>query len=126
MSLAVACAAHAYDYPYLILKTSDGTTHPLAVESLTLTFVDGQLEANNTETGITIPLSELSQMYFHSDPAGITEPTAASLPSGGIEVFSTAGVLIGTFNSSEEGIKALNSGIYVIKHDGGTQKIIVQ
>lgn len=125
MALAVSAAASAYDYPYLTFLTADGTVQSLAVEQLTLTVVDGRIVAQNAETSATFALAELSRMYFTTEPTGIAE--IAATPSGsGIEVFSAAGTLVGRFPSAAQVQDALPRGIYVIKTNGLTEKIVIR
>ena len=68
MTLVALCGllqgAWSYDYPYLTFQTVDGTTTSLSVESLNITFENGQLVAINTDGDEMFALSDLSKMYF--------------------------------------------------------------
>jgi hypothetical protein len=63
--------AHAYEYPYLVLQTTDGTVTAVGVESLTLTVSDGTLTVTNSEGTTAFTLTDLSKMYFSTTSTGI-------------------------------------------------------
>lgn len=74
MSLTVlsVCAAD-YDYPYLTIEKSDGTTYTLPLTSLSFTVSDGGLRISSTEISETLSSADLSKMYF-AKPANVTIP----------------------------------------------------
>lgn len=56
--------AWSYDYPYLTFQSADGTTKSLSVESLFITFENGQLLATNVDGDEVLTLTDLTKMYF--------------------------------------------------------------
>lgn len=116
-------AVHAYDYPYLTVQDSDGRTHALAVETLTLTIVDGQLVAQNAEETYRLDLKALSKMYFTADATGIDEITA---DDGSVSVYTTGGVLVGRFASAAAAHSRLKRGVYVMKTNGTATKTVIR
>lgn len=63
--------AWCYDYPYLTFETSDGMTKSLSVESLYITFENGQLLATNADGDEVLVLSDLAKMYFSVDATAL-------------------------------------------------------
>ena len=57
-------SAWCYDFPYLTFETADGTTKSLSVESLFITFENGQLLATNVDGNKILSLTDLTKMYF--------------------------------------------------------------
>ncbi len=125
MTCATLSVAHAYDYPLLSFRMTDGSTKSVDVESLTLTVVDGTLVVKNNNTDITLQLSDLDLMYFVSTSTGIAEVEANSL-SGEVEIISISGMQLGRYSSIEQAKAALQKGIYIIKTSEGTRKISIR
>ena len=131
IALTMGClAAQAYEYPYLTVRKADGTAVSLAVESLVITFSDGQLVAANSDGTTTLPVVELSKMLFESSPTDIiTAIDASTLNTGsdtGVEVYSTGGMFLGRFNSTEQACNQMLPGIYMMRQNGKTKKIAVK
>lgn len=118
--------AYADDYPYLTFEKQDGTTQSVAVSGLTLTIADGNLiAANGTET-LTLALSDLTKMFFASEATGIDELTAKLPSDGAAEVFTLTGVSLGQYDSMQAVRAALQQGVYIIKVNGQTLKVMVK
>ena len=118
--------ASAYEYPYLIFETNGGALTALSVESLTLTVVDGELKAVNGNGTQTFPLSELSKMYFATTPTGINALTDDALDlTSEAEVYDLGGRRVSQSLRLSQ-TNALRSGIYVVKQNGQTRKIVVK
>ena len=117
--------SHADDYPYLTFETQDGTTQSVAVSGLTLTSADGNLIATSGTETLTLALSDLTKMYFASEATSIDELTT-KLPADGVaEVYTLAGVSLGqrTLNTLHS---TLDAGVYIIKVNGQTLKVMVK
>ena len=117
--------SHADDYPYLTFETQDGTTQSVAVSGLTLTIADGNLIATSGTETLTLALSDLTKMYFASEATSIDELTT-KLPADGVaEVYTLAGVSLGqrTLNTLHS---TLDAGVYIIKVNGQTLKVMVK
>lgn len=126
VAMSVVAGAKAFDYPYLTFTSADGSEKSIAVESLTMTFSNGQLVAQNSDSSVTFTLESLSKMYFAVTPAGIGDINADS-ENGPVTAYSLLGAQLGSFESVAEAESSLQSGIYVIKFESGkTQKIAVR
>jgi hypothetical protein len=62
--LITTLAAHAGDYKYLAIETSDGTVRTVSVEQLKVTFSDGCLVASSADGQTQVTLTDLKKMYF--------------------------------------------------------------
>lgn len=124
MMLAVVgamSAVQADDYPYLAFQTADGTVKAVSITSLTLTFQNGALTATNADGSYSFALADLGKMFF------TTEPTAVQpLPveGGDVEVFSVTGISLGRFASLQAAEAQMPRGIYVVKTDSETIKLM--
>ncbi len=117
--------ADEYQYPYLVLQTSDGSSKALSVESLTLTVSDGQLIATNSAGTQTFTLSELSSMRFSESATAVTEIEVETAEET-VEVFSLAGVAMGSYDNLQSAEQALPAGIYIVKSNQKTSKIALK
>ena len=102
VAILALTTAHADDYPYLTFETQDGTTQSVAVSGL-----------------------DLTKMYFASEATSIDELTS-KLPADGVaEVFTLAGASLG--HSTLSTLRStLNAGVYIIKVNGQTLKVMVK
>ena len=126
MAFMALTTAYADDFPYLTFEKQDGTTQSVAVSGLTLTIADGNLvAANGTET-LTLALSDLTKMFFASEATGIDQLTAKLPADSAAEVFTPAGVFLGQYESLQAVRSALQQGVYIIKVNGQTLKVMVK
>ena len=127
--LAIGTQAADFTYKYLVVKVSDGTQTALDAEGLQLTFADGQLVATNGTGSQSFALAQLASMTF-SETDGTTtgiDPTAAIGTAGGrVEVYTLSGRLVGTFDSASTLDTQLRSGVYVVKQNKKSTKIIIK
>lgn len=124
LTLMGTLAASAYDYPYMAFRTVAGDVQTVAVESLTMTFEDGRLVAHNAETEVGFVLDNLDAMFFASEPSSITEINGDA--AGVVDVYTVLGVRIGRYESMSQAKNLLHKGLYLIKQNGVTRKIVVQ
>lgn len=125
LTVLATLTAQAYDYPYLVFQTTDGTMTAVAVESLNITSSNGNLVVTNNDGTKTFPLSTLSKMYFSTD--GTTDiDSAQTSDTTEVEVVAASGVSLGKFVSFDEARKALKQGVYVVKSKEKTFKISVK
>ena len=111
-----ALSVQATEYAYLTFKMSDGEEYSLAVSGLSIQFSDGNLVASD---GTTLPLAQLSKMYFSSTSA----ISPVEVRGGAVDIFNLRGERLGTYPSWPEAQKALGKGVYVIKDiKGRTEK----
>ena len=116
--LAGTLVAQADDYPYLTFQKTDGTTQPVDVSGLVLTFSNGQLIATTSSGNVTFSLMELSKMYFST--SGSTSLIANGLAFSSTTATATLGQtfttptltnpynLSVTWASTEEGVATVN------------------
>ncbi len=122
--IVASLAARAYDYPYLVFQTTDGTVHAMAVESLTIDVSGSNLVATNSEGSQTFALAELSKMFFSESVTGVEEMFS---PDGGeVDVFAVTGAHLGKFAKAQEATTHLKTGIYLLKSKSATIKIVVR
>ena len=121
--------ADDYTYPYLVLVGNDGTQTSLAVDQLELTFSDGQLVAKNADGTQSFTLSQLRKMAF-SDTAGVVDAIntidAQRDNPGPADIYTVAGIHVGSFSHIGEAQTALPQGIYIVKQKDQTYKISVK
>ncbi len=109
----------AEDYPYLAFMGTDGSVKTVSVESLTLTVEDGQLVATNAAGTQRFTLTELIKMYFTSESTKIESIEISNEEGESVkEIFDMSGRAIAA--------KSLTKGIYVVKYQGKTRKIVVK
>jgi hypothetical protein len=123
--LTGALAIHAYEYPYLAFKTASGITQTVSVESLVITFSDGQLVATNNEGRQTFALNELSKMFF-SEKNTTTGISTMETADESLEAFTIGGLFVGKFDTPNEAKSHLKSGVYVLKSKNKTRKITIK
>lgn len=118
--------AQAYDYPYLVFQNTEGTTTVLAVEQLSITISNGQLVATNADGTQSLPLADLSKMYFtqQADLTGISN--ASTQEEEVVEVFTTGGVKLGKYLNINEAKTSLKPGLYILKSKQKSFKIVVK
>jgi hypothetical protein len=125
-ALLVALGMQAYDYPYLSFQTSEGTVQSVSVNELIITFSNGQLVLTNTDGDQTISLSDLSYMFFskEANTAGVTRIGDATNQT--VEVFTVNGLALGRFESIQKAKAELKPGLYLMKSNGKTQKVVIR
>ena len=125
LSFLFASVSDAYNYPYLTFRTVHGAEQSIAVESLSLTFTDGQLVARNADGQLMFTLPELSKMYFSADPLSVS-PSLSEAASVNVEVFSVSGTYLGRFASVRQMRAVLARGIYIIRINNTIQKFVIE
>ena len=125
-ALLIALSLQAYDYPYLSFQTSEGTVQSVSVNELIITFSNGQLVLTNTDGSQTFSLSDLSYMFFSKEQntTGVTRFEDVSNQT--VEVFTLNGLVIGRFESLQKAKAELKPGLYLIKSNGKTQKVVIR
>jgi len=124
--VAIQVLAADFTYKYLVVKGSDGMQTSLASEGLKLTFDDGQLLAVNDNGSKTFTLTDLASMHFSEtgSTTGIDKQLTAD--SQELNVYTLSGMYVGTFDSMSNLKSQLQSGVYVVKQNKKSTKIIVK
>ncbi len=118
--------AHADSYPYLTFQKSDGTTVSMESASLVMTFSDGKLIASNGTDSQELTVADLSKMYFSESGATGIQDVDVSDADGEVEVFSLQGVSYGKFSTVQSFRNTAEPGVYIVKVNGKSQKIMVR
>lgn len=117
--------ANDYTYNYLVFTTQDGTEKAIAVESLKLSFVNGQLVVDNGVESLTYSLMSLSKMFFSENTVdGIVETVING--NEDVDVFTVSGIWMGKFGNVDDAKKSLQRGVYVLKQGKTTSKIAIK
>ena len=140
-----ATPGHAEDYGYVVFEHSGGTVQAVQAMGLKITFADGQLTATPaTGEPLTVSLADMAAMRFATEaPTGIgsIEAGARVAASGrritvtlGAHAHATvatpSGMAVARFCTAAAGAEftthALESGVYIVKTDSTTTKILVR
>ncbi len=119
-------AAEADTYPYLSFETQDGTVRSVSVSSLTMTFSNGKLLAENGTDSYEIDAASLSRMYFSADNLTAISDVKGGDGLGKLDVYTLSGVRIGSFDSADALRNAVSAGVYIVKSNGKTLKVAVK
>ncbi len=118
------CGVAADEYQYLVFTTAEGDVAMTAMGTH-ITFADGNLIAVNGDETQTIALSSLTKFCFSNETTGI-----AALPAvqgtETVEVYNAAGQSLGSCILSVGASLPLAKGIYIVKGESGTKKMIVK
>ena len=115
MCMAGVLSVKADSYSYLTFETTDGAKASVAVESLALTISGTTLTAGSE----SFTLSNLSKMYFSETDETIT----------GIEDAQTTALtaqLIYDLQGHKVSKEQMTKGIYIVKTDNKTYKLVVK
>ncbi len=118
VAIVVSLMAQAYDYPYLAFQTSDGTVSTVSVESLSITFSDGQLVATSSDGSQTFTISDLTKMYFSTEGTTAIKNIETEKADGIGDIYDLTGRKVDT--------KEMKRGIYIIKTSNGTRKVTIK
>lgn len=127
-----AMAQTSGEYDYLTFRTIDGTEQSISTCGLKITFPNGQMKAVSQESVVEYPLSQLSVMFFASEPTAIH-----SVVDGGVRFYVSHGTLKSSNGALQDvevyaadgrrvGVSQLPDGIYVVKYQGKTYKVIAR
>ena len=128
--LATAVYAEDYVYKYLLVTDTNGNITSLSVDGLEITFSDGKFVAANGQQTASISLSELATMQFSetgSDSSDISTLISSGISQNGpVDLYSPAGIFLGTFDNASLANRKLGKGLYIVKQNNKTTKINIQ
>ena len=128
----------ADDFAYLSFVTSDGTAQSFTAMGAELTFSDGKVVVTSGAESATLELTALNRMFFSNEKDEANEDTDPDVVVTGITVadsrlqtaplaaYTLSGMYVGTFADAASLQTQLRRGLYVIKQNGRTQKIVVR
>ncbi len=125
MGMCSGMLAHADDYSYLTFEQTDGTELSFDVESLEMYFDGGTLYVQNASGSKALTVSDLKRMFFSSVANGVTELSATTKATP-LSAYDLTGKYMGQFASISQLQTALPKGIYVVKQNTKTSKIVVK
>lgn len=115
----------AEEYQYLSFQESNGNVVSFGIESLTMSISNGKLLVENSDESRTFELCSLSKMFFATDASGINElETVAN--GGKKQVYTVSGVYVGSFDSLSDVGTKLGKGMYLVKDNNNTTKIVLR
>lgn len=110
---------------FMCFYTTTGGDLPEAVvsEGLVITVDGDNLVATPREgSALSLPLNTLTGMEFSDTDLGVEEILQTA---GAVEIYSLDGLSLGTYPSLEAASDNLPQGIYAIKANGKTVKILI-
>jgi hypothetical protein len=147
VALLVATTVSAQRLDYLTLRLLNGNEHSVNIASgATITFTDTSIDitTETSEPSLSFALANLSTLFFSATPTGITNVAKAevnaSFNNGALQVVAPAGSKVGVYSldgrtiavlkkstdGNERFSLPLNKGIYVIRVDQQSFKILAQ
>lgn len=123
--LLFSVCAHAQDYSYMAFQKADGSKITVGVENLNMTFADGLLHVESDSGTQDIPVSELSMMFFTNDAPTVIAETE-NVASHAKQVYSISGTFVGTFDTDSAVRQSCGKGVYLIKDNGKTSKVVIR
>lgn len=121
---AMAVSALADDYAYLSFADTDGSVQSFTAQGTEITFSGGNAIVTSGSASATIALSSLAGMSFSNDAGTVALQQLSTQTSDTYEVWSVSGVFVGRF-TSRDALQQLTHGIYVVRNNGKTQKMIL-
>lgn len=135
MMAAVCCCSlpvAAQQLDYLTFRAVDGTEQSLPLDGLKITFEGQQLHAVSQGERLTYALPQLAVMFFAETATGIESVTAArdelaivngqvclkGCPVDNVQIYNLAGFQVAN--------RSLSHGIYLVKVEGRTYKLLAK
>lgn len=113
MMLMGTLAVHAADYAYLTFELTDGSKTSVSVSSLTLSISGTTLTAGSH----SFTLSNLNKMYFSAD-----DETTDIQSITGVELDEFTDIY--DLNGRKVTKEQMQKGVYIVKSNSGTYKVV--
>lgn len=126
LSIMTASATYvlADDYNYFSFESTDGSVQTFTAHGLEISFSDGNAVVTNGSEQATIPLSTLVRMAFTNDSGTTAIQSLSTQGDSRYDVWTVSGVYVGQFDS-RTALGQLSHGVYVVRNNGKTQKMIL-
>ena len=109
-------SAMADDFHYLTFETTDGAKASVEISALSMTIDGTTLVAGNQ----TFPLSNLSKMYF-----SVSDETSSATGIRQLDNLNSQEILaIYDLQGHKIAKEQMKKGVYIVKTQGGTYKIV--
>lgn len=109
--LISAYVCHGAEPLTLVLQTNDNSIHTIDAANLKMTIADGNLIVGDK----SFVLTDLVKMYFSGEVTAMSE-IETSIVDGKIDIYTTSGIHVGSFNNIKDARAALSKGIYIISN----------
>lgn len=121
--MATVCVqTRAESYKWLTFTLTDNSQLAVAAENLEITYKDGALVLTSDKVDRTLPAATVKSLQF-TDPKSAADEIEAPTDATA-ELYTLAGVKVGTYKSRDDARAALPSGIYIMKQNSQTTKLI--
>ena len=126
LSIMAASTANvlADDYSYLSFESTDGSAQTFTAQGLEISFSNGNAVVTSGNEQTTIALSSLVRMTFTNDSGTTAIQSLSTQSDSRYEVWTVSGVYMGQYDS-RAALQQLTHGVYVVKNNGKTQKMIL-
>lgn len=114
--------SYASDFPWLTFTMNDHTEISVASDNLAMNYMDNNLVLKSATVDQSIPVAQISSMEFTSSPSGIKDMLAGDGKSS--VFYNLSGVKVGKFTSLKEARESLPSGVYILRNEKTTHKVI--
>lgn len=118
--VAICAVCLADEYSYLTITANDASETSVALSSLRkITFSSGSMVlTNNDNTTESFTLANLAKMYFSNNASGIEYVRTDAVDWSGADIYNLNGVKMNV------GYSSLPKGVYIVKSQSKTQKIV--
>ena len=124
-------AVHADNYGYFSFQSTDGTVQTFTAQGLEITYSNGFAIVKSGSSTASIALASLSGMSFSTEPGEVVEPGTetevqqlSTASTTTYEVWTVSGLFVGRF-SERTALQQLTHGVYVVRNNGKTQKMVL-
>lgn len=124
--VAIQIQAADVVYKYLVVTSADGTQTSLSSSGLKLSFADGKMIAANGTDSKSFTLTELARMQFAETASTTAIDRSLTADSQRVEAYTLSGMFAGSSDSMSSLQSQLRSGVYVVKQNNKSSKIIVR
>lgn len=122
-ALALPLTCFAGEFPWLTFRMADDSELSVAADNLTITYNNRVLQLKSATVDREIPVDEVRAMQFTSSAAGLSD-ISGDLRTGAVEFYDMSGKTAGVYGSVDEARGSLPSGVYIVKADDKSFKII--
>lgn len=123
MLMSPTLTTSAAEFPWLTFVMADETELSVAADNLSLNYADGNLLLTSQSANETLPTAQIKSMRFTSTPASVDAiGVEASFTA---DYYTPSGISVGRFGSIDEARDMLPAGIYIVKCEQKTFKLIL-
>lgn len=123
ISTAISMSAASGAYRWITFTLTDNSQLTFSADNLHIDYSDSQLRLTSATVNETLPVSTVKSMKF-TDPVSNIEEIPETATAQPVTLYKTNGAKAGEFKSCDAARAALPSGVYIMKHDSKTIKII--